>query len=64
MWPVNQTWVHLLKKVNVTQDLAMKLQILLGAFSLDLNKKKKKKKKKKEELRAEHQVPEIRGGNE
>ena len=28
-----------LKKVNVTQDLAVKLQILLGAFSLDLNQK-------------------------
>lgn len=29
-----------LKKVNVAQDLAVKLQILLGVFSLDLDQKK------------------------
>lgn len=29
-----------LKKVNVAQDLALKLQILLGVFSLDMGQKK------------------------
>lgn len=44
-----------LKKVNVTQDLAVKLQILLGAFSLDLNQKNFY-------FLADHPVPDIRWG--
>jgi hypothetical protein len=43
-----------LKKCNVAQDLAVKLQILLGVFSLDLDQKKNVA------VLADHPVPEIR----
>lgn len=46
-----------LKKVNVAQDLAVKLQILLGAFSLDLYQKNV-------DFLADHPVPDIRGERE
>jgi hypothetical protein len=44
-----------LKKVNVTQALAVKLQILLGAFYLDLDQKNF-------DFLADHPVPDIRLG--